>query len=569
MTSFKWAIATTLTVAAIAMGSSKVEFTLETGGNNHAAEYEAGGGEWLPYTSGVLDGSTVVADGEDLNWAVRVLVWGPLDGAGGDANRHDDYDPVTFDPTGPGDYRFPLGMANIVYDLVLTDMDDNVIQVGAGGGGVAGFHSTRNDGDTVPGPLPDPLANAAFASVYDVNGNGANGGRLIDAPGDGGPNMDYYWLPSAAGLPAASTAPLGYLIGAGAGYKNFTSPEYIAGVGVYGSLENFPEQEDSDCGIGLVLDHDNPQPIVEGQIDTTGLGPANENDPPIQYKLKVIADPTGNNILHGEVNCGTNSYGPWGSFATQVNEIVNADENNVVAEITFAVEYSAPATEVVGRMLFYNGAYYDGNNQAINLTPNGGTNHDHDDDAIDPTKSPLLPGGGLAQPSCWSNFTLGITGLMFDIKGAATPITSSDFTFINQGRLGTGNTAIAPADFQVRAGEGVDGSDRVVVTFAPGAMVNGWLQVTIGTGFGLQAEDVCYWGSVAYDSGNAPQATFIPVNATDILDARDNTHLVPGSAPVDDFVDYNRDGRVNATDILGARDNTKLNPAVAVGRITR
>jgi hypothetical protein len=219
-------------------------------------------------------------------------------------------------------------------------------------------------------------------------------------------------------------------------------------------------------------------------------------------------------------------------------------------------------------MLFYNGGYYDGNNAAINLTPNGGTNHDHDDDAIDPTKSALLPGGGLAQPSCWSNYTKGINGLMFDIQGATAAITSGDFTFVNQGRTGVGNTAIVPADLQVRAGEGAGGSDRVVVTFADGAMLNGWLQVTIGTGFGLAAPDVCYWGSVAYDSGSA-QSSYIPVNATDILDARDNPKLVPGSAAVDNFVDYNKDARVNATDILGARDNTKLNPAVAVGRITR
>src|SRR5205085_4203815 len=78
-----------------------------------------------------------------------------------------------------------------------------------------------------------------------------------------------------------------------------------------------------------------------------------------------------------------------------------------------------PHIAVVNRAIFHNHSYW-------NDPANGFTN---DDNAIDPSKTALLPGG----TGSFANYTgssLGINGIMIDLSGlpAGTP-TAADFTF--------------------------------------------------------------------------------------------------------------------------------------------
>jgi len=100
----------------------------------------------------------------------------------------------------------------------------------------------------------------------------------------------------------------------------------------------------------------------------------------------------------------------------------------------------------------------------------------------------------------------------------------------------------------------------VVITFADGSVIDTWLQVTIGTGFGLLAEEVHYWGNAKADCGTVDPLvpTNILVNATDEIEARNNPRTSGfNRAPVDWAWDYDKDSFCNATDQLYPRDNPK------------
>jgi hypothetical protein len=218
--------------------------------------------------------------------------------------------------------------------------------------------------------------------------------------------------------------------------------------------------------------------------------------------------------------------------------------------------------------MFYNQSFYDGNKVAIDAAPVAGANND-DDDAIDPSRSPLQPGDGQAQIGNWTSHTAGVNGLIFDIKDAADTIEAGDFTFVNQGRTGTLNNPVAPSGFLVRAGQGVGGSDRVVITFADGTVIDAWLQCTIGTGFGLESADVCYWGSARGET-DTPGAGSLFVSVTDTLGVRDHQKPFPTNRPtVDEPYDVDKSGLTSVTDTLFVRDNQKALPTNAVARITR
>jgi hypothetical protein len=82
------------------------------------------------------------------------------------------------------------------------------------------------------------------------------------------------------------------------------------------------------------------------------------------------------------------------------------------------------------------------------------------------------------------------------------------------------------------------------------------LKVTIGTGFGLGADDVSYWGN-ARAEGLSLNGINLLVNATDVGGVRDNPQTIIKRDPVDDAYDYNKDSLVNATDAGLSRDNQK------------
>ena len=219
---------------------------------------------------------------------------------------------------------------------------------------------------------------------------------------------------------------------------------------------------------------------------------------------------------------------------------------------------------VVARQVFYNRSAWDGNNAAANAA---------DDNAIATDKFALLP-GGVATYANYTSYDKGLNGLMIDVWRLAGTPTVDDFLF----RVGNNNTpygndpdspaddwpwAVAPTSITVRAGAGLDGSDRVTLIWADGAIRNRWLQVTVlaTANTGLAAKDVFYFGNAVGESGNATGDAL--VNATDEIGARNNPHSPLNPALRTDAYDFNRDKLVNATDQIIARNN-RTSPLTAV-----
>jgi hypothetical protein len=197
-----------------------------------------------------------------------------------------------------------------------------------------------------------------------------------------------------------------------------------------------------------------------------------------------------------------------------------------------------PSSRVMERMVFYNGSSFDGFDAAGNAM---------DDSAIAVDKSALLPGMRAGFPN-YTSFLHGITGIMVDIQNLPGTLDAGDFEFRIGNNHEPGTWAVAPSAASVitRRGAGVDGSDRVTVTWANDAIMNQWLQVRVlaTPNTGLVTDDVHYWGNAVADTGNSP--------AEMVVDARD-LHAVlanaAASVAVINAYDINRDGAVDPVDV--------------------
>ncbi len=212
---------------------------------------------------------------------------------------------------------------------------------------------------------------------------------------------------------------------------------------------------------------------------------------------------------------------------------------------------------VLNRMLFYNQSKFDGNDSAIN---------DADDNAIAIDKQPYFAGSGLAEFSSVSSYSHGINGLMIDIAGSHPNITAADFNFLvgNSNSLAGWTTAPAPTDVSVRAGAGIGGSDRVVITWANGAIVNQWLEVTLlaNGNTGLPSSDTFYFGNRIGDTGLDTPPSFFVTGLADEFAVRNHPAFLQ---EITNIYDFNRDMVVGLSDQLLARNNpgflTRLNLA--------
>jgi hypothetical protein len=201
---------------------------------------------------------------------------------------------------------------------------------------------------------------------------------------------------------------------------------------------------------------------------------------------------------------------------------------------------------VVNRQLFYNNSVFD--------NPARGKS---DDDAIAVDKQALLT-GQRANFYNYSSYNRGINGIFVDIDNLAKPanLTAADFEF----RLGNNNNpggwadAPLPVSISIRRRAGVDGSARVTLIWADGAIVNRWLQVTVKatSNTGLVAPDVFYFGNAIGESGDSYLNAM--VNAQDEQAVIQNKSGFQSEAIINAF-DFNRDGWVNAADAVIARDH--------------
>ncbi len=217
-----------------------------------------------------------------------------------------------------------------------------------------------------------------------------------------------------------------------------------------------------------------------------------------------------------------------------------------------AYEYFNPVN-VVGRHVFYNNSYYDGNNPAASAS---------DDAAIATDKIALLP-EQVAMFANYTSYSRGVNGVMVDIENLPATPTAGDFAF----KVGNDNipsgwpSAPAPTSVTVRAGAGAGGSDRVTVVWADGAVQKQWLQVTVlaTANTGLSSPEVFYLGNAIGETGNSPSDA--EVTPADEVGVRNNPHTLGGTpAAIDDAYDFNRDRKVGPTDQIICRNNGTSSP---------
>ncbi|MBW7992876.1 MAG: hypothetical protein FVQ84_23075 [Planctomycetes bacterium] len=176
---------------------------------------------------------------------------------------------------------------------------------------------------------------------------------------------------------------------------------------------------------------------------------------------------------------------------------------------------SLAQADLIGRYIFSNNSNLDGNDPAANA---------NDDNAIDPSKTALLPG----QTTTLTNYTTydkGINGIMFDINSLLGAPTASDFQFLvgNNNNLSSWTTAPALSSVNFRSiGSGMD---RVTLIWSDNAIQNQWLQITVlpNINTGLSLADVFYFGndiandSIGLNMITAPVTPVVPVPGAVLL----------------------------------------------------
>ena len=204
---------------------------------------------------------------------------------------------------------------------------------------------------------------------------------------------------------------------------------------------------------------------------------------------------------------------------------------------------SIASSGVAGRYVFYNGSSFDGNNATANAS----------DDLAIADKSALLP-GETATFENYTSYVKGINGLFIDLANlGSTALVASDFGF-STGNGGTFQPLGVDPVITVRAGAGVNGSDRVSVIFPDGSVTKTWLQVTVkaNAATGLSSDDVFYFGNVVGETGSSSGNAL--VNLSDVSLTRGSQSGF-GTVGIDSHYDFDRDGRVNLADLAIARTN--------------
>jgi murein DD-endopeptidase MepM/ murein hydrolase activator NlpD len=228
-------------------------------------------------------------------------------------------------------------------------------------------------------------------------------------------------------------------------------------------------------------------------------------------------------------------------------------------EFTFAVEGTVigppqPA-EVVGRQVFYGRSVFD--------TGEGGS----DDAALASDKQALLE-RLIPSFANVTSYTRGINGLMIDVLRlpAGLELDADDFFFDLRDAANGETTGLAPApsSIAVRRGAGVNGSDRVILTWPDGAIKNTWLGVGMLStpATGLAAPDTFTFGNLVGETGDGD-----PIFRVNALDLAAVKRALNTSSTLTGRFDFNRDGRVNALDVAALKQNLGRSLAAATAAI--
>ncbi len=262
-----------------------------------------------------------------------------------------------------------------------------------------------------------------------------------------------------------------------------------------------------------------------------------------------------------EVDRMNGSSGTWVPIATLPATATSYDDATVLQGNTYSYQVKAidfvgssipsnsisvtpPLPSIVQNVIFYNNSKFDGNNGSSNLT---------DDNAIDTSKTALLPG----QTASFANITSyskGINGIIIDVANMTYLPRPDDFVFRvgNSNDTSTWTAAPSPTYFNDYPGRGPGGSTQITLIWNDNAIQNEWLQVILlaQPHLNLAANDVFYFGNeIGFTGSNSSSGI---VTATD---AANVTAHETASATVTNPYDINRDGVVDANDVAAVTAN--------------
>ena len=240
----------------------------------------------------------------------------------------------------------------------------------------------------------------------------------------------------------------------------------------------------------------------------------------------------------------THAYSAGGDYTITI-VVIDSDGGEGSASTTVSINVAQSA--FVGAHLFADNSVFDGRNPGADPG---------DDAAIDLAKSALAMG----ETASFANYTGqlgGITGIMLDVAGlpAGIALTAADLDL----RLGNVDdvctwTAAPQPTIGIRRGAGVDGSDRVTLTWPSGTIERTWLMVRLlaTAATGLAAPATVFFGTQPGETGNDPNRTI--VNSLDVGAITSNYSGFTFVGP-DNPYDLNRDRRVNSLDVGAVTSN--------------
>ena len=268
------------------------------------------------------------------------------------------------------------------------------------------------------------------------------------------------------------------------------------------------------------------------------LGPLSDNGGPVLSHALLSGSPAidaGDNALAVDANgiaLATDQIG-------QPRLFDGNDDGTATVDIG---AFEDQEVRTAGQYIFYNNSAFDGASNS---------------DAI-ATDKVALRFGQRATFENYTSYIHGINGIAIDLFNP-TNISTSDiqllFGFDDDLDFWTpldSDTTII--DLTTVAGAGVNGSDRVFIEFADGAITNGWLEVIVkgNAATGLTGSESFYFGNAIGESGNTPSDAI--VNLADIGGVR-TSQTGFGSTDVLNTFDFNRDARVSLADLGIARTN--------------
>ncbi len=225
-----------------------------------------------------------------------------------------------------------------------------------------------------------------------------------------------------------------------------------------------------------------------------------------------------------------------------IDFVVNDGSNDSAVAHSVVTTVEAGTATVAARHIFYNDSSFDGNDPAANAA----------DDLAIATDKQVLPFDQTATQANYSNYSRGLNGVMIDIAGPHGKISVEDFIFQvgNNNLPDTWDETPAPLSVITRPGAGQNGSDRVEITWADGAIANEWLEVVVAANrdTGLTKPDTFYFGNAVGESGDSSSdARVNPFDALQVVNRLLGANI---PAAIGDSLDFNRDQSVNAQDAL-------------------